>query len=74
MKNIKTKKIILRRETKDAEMDKYQYFISCNKSVEVTTPFKSKATIFNEGEELEVTSNDWKAILAPKKIKQHHEK
>ena len=60
-----TRKIILRRETKDTEGDKYHYFVSCG-SVEVTTPFKDKATVLIEGQELKVLSTDWTAILAPK--------
>lgn len=32
----------------------------------MVTPFKDKATILNEGEELQVVNKDWKALLAPK--------
>ena len=59
----KTSKIILRRKNEDTEGDKYQYFVSCG-SVEITTPFKNKATIFNEGIEVRVLSNNWIAIKA----------
>lgn len=63
---MKTRKIILRRKNEDTEGDKYQYFVSCTKGVEVVTPFKNAATILNEGEELQVVNMDWKAMLAPK--------
>lgn len=64
---MKPRKIILRRLNEDTEGDKYEYFLSCKKGIEMVTPFKDKATILNEGEELEVVNTDWKAMLAPKK-------
>ena len=63
---MKQRKIILRRKNEDKEDDKYEYFISCG-SCEVTTSFKDKATILNEGEEIKVMSKDWKVMLAPKR-------
>ena len=61
------RKIILRRKNEDTEGDKYEYFLSCKNGIEMVTPFKDKATILNEGEELKVVNKDWKAMLAPKK-------
>lgn len=62
-----TRKIILKRKTNDSESDKYQYFISCINGVELVTPFKDKATVLNEGEEIKVLSNDWRPVLVRNK-------
>jgi len=64
---MKPRKIILRRLNEDTEGDKYEYFLSCSQGIEMVTPFKNKAKILNEGEELQVVNSDWKAMLAPKK-------
>jgi len=56
------KKIILRRKTEDSEGDKYEYFVSCKNGIEVTTPFKDKATVIIEGSEVQVSNKDWRAI------------
>ena len=61
-------KIILRRLTNDSERDKYEYLISCTKQgIEITTPLKDNATVFNNGEDVRVTSKDWQAVRYTKK-------
>ena len=55
-------KYILRRKTNDSESDKYQYYISCEDGVQLTTPFKEKATQFNGNETIQATDKDWEFI------------
>lgn len=63
------KKYILRRKNEDTEGDKYSYLISCNNVVEVTTPFKDKATVYSEHFTVNVVSKDWKFIKVLNKLK-----
>ena len=56
-------KYILRRKNIDLEEDKFSYYVSCTKGVEITTPFKEKATIFKEEDKIDVISKDWEFII-----------
>jgi hypothetical protein len=55
---------ILRRKNEDTEYDKYSYFIKTTLTgLELTTPFKYKATRFKEGHSIDVVSKDWKPVI-----------
>ena len=58
----KIKNIILRRRTNDPEKDRYEFFLSYKNGVELTTPFKLRATVFKENDKIEVLSKDWKPV------------
>ena len=57
---------VLRRPNEDSEGSKYHYFVSCNNGVEIVTQTKETATVFIEGQEIKVGSNDWKPVLVKK--------
>jgi hypothetical protein len=54
------KKYILKRRNDDSEGDKWQYWVSCNNGIEMTTPFRDKATIVTGT--VSVVSDNWKHI------------
>ncbi len=60
---------ILRRKNSDSEGDKYSYHINTTKGVELTTPFKDKATIYSDHMQVNVlTASEWEFIQIKKLI------
>lgn len=60
--------IILKCTEKDSESGSSYWVSTTEQGIEITTPFKSKATVIKEGTEIRVAGNWWEAVRTNKKV------
>ena len=59
--------IILKCIEKDSESSSSYWVSTTDQGIEITTPFKNKATVIKQGEEIKVAGNWWEAVRTNKK-------
>jgi hypothetical protein len=60
--------VILKCTEKDTENGNSYWVKTTEQGIEITTQFKSKATVIKEGAEIKVAGSWWEAIRTNKKI------